>query len=74
MKKANAYSLALWERVRVRVLDRLLQAFSHPGVLETGKAEFRIRKSKEDGGGTSFPSLQSAGRFDEWHLVFCNSF
>jgi hypothetical protein len=35
-------------------LDRLLQAFSQKGVLETGKAEFRIRKSKEDGGGTAF--------------------
>jgi hypothetical protein len=35
-------------------LDRLLQAFSQKGVLETGKAEFRIRKPKEDGGGTAF--------------------
>jgi hypothetical protein len=35
-------------------LDRLLQAFAQKGVLETGKAEFRIRKAKEDGGGTSF--------------------
>ncbi len=35
-------------------LDRLLQAFAQKGVLETGKAEFRIRKPKEDGGGTSF--------------------
>jgi hypothetical protein len=35
-------------------LDRLLQAFSQKGVLETGKAEFRIRKAKEDGSGTAF--------------------
>ena len=35
-------------------LDRLLQAFPQKGVLETGKAEFRIRKPKEDGGGTAF--------------------
>lgn len=35
-------------------LDRLLQAFAQPGVLETGKAEFRIKKGKEAGGGTSF--------------------
>ena len=35
-------------------LDRLLQAFYQKGVLETGKAEYRIRKAKEDGGGTSF--------------------
>ena len=35
-------------------LDRLLQAFHQPGLLETGKAEFRTKKSAEDGGGTSF--------------------
>jgi hypothetical protein len=34
-------------------LDRLLQAFSQQGVLETGNAEFRMRKPKE-GGGASF--------------------
>ncbi len=36
-------------------LDRLLQAFGQRGLLEVGgKAEFRIKKSTEDGGGTSF--------------------
>jgi hypothetical protein len=35
-------------------LDRLLQAFHQKGLLEIGKAEFRIRKAKEDGGGTAF--------------------
>jgi len=36
-------------------LDRLLQAFGQPGLLDVGgKAEFRIHKSTEDGGGTSF--------------------
>lgn len=36
-------------------LDRFFQAFGHPGLLEAGgEAEFRIRKSKEDGGGTAF--------------------
>jgi hypothetical protein len=35
-------------------LDRLLQAFAQKGLLEIGKAEFRIRKAKEDGGGTAF--------------------
>jgi len=35
-------------------LVQRLQAFSQKGVLETGKAEFRIRKPKEDGGGTAF--------------------
>jgi len=36
-------------------LDRLMQAFGQRGLLEIGgKAEFRIKKSDEDGGGTSF--------------------
>lgn len=39
-------------------LDRLFQGFGHKGVLEVGgEPEFRIRKSKEDGGGTSFADL-----------------
>jgi hypothetical protein len=36
-------------------LDRLFQAFGQKGVLDAGgQAEVRIRKSKEDGGGTAF--------------------
>src|SRR6266581_1598018 len=36
-------------------LDRLFQAFSQKGCLDVGgTTEFRIRKSNEDGGGTSF--------------------
>jgi type II restriction/modification system DNA methylase subunit YeeA len=36
-------------------LDRLFQAFGQPGLLDVGgKAEFRVRKSSEDGGGISF--------------------
>lgn len=36
-------------------LDRLFQAFGQPKVLEVGgQTEFRIRKAKEDGGGTAF--------------------
>src|SRR6478609_7989064 len=36
-------------------LDRLFQAFGQPGSLDVGgTAEFRIRKDKEDGGGTAF--------------------
>jgi hypothetical protein len=36
-------------------LDRLFQAFGQPGALDVGgQPEFRIRKSSEDGGGTSF--------------------
>ena len=32
-------------------LDRLFQAFGHPGVLEVGgQTEFRIRQAAEDGG------------------------
>ncbi|HVV72581.1 MAG TPA: type IIL restriction-modification enzyme MmeI, partial [Verrucomicrobiae bacterium] len=39
-------------------LDRLFQGFGHPGVLDVGgQIEFRIRKSSEDGGGTSFADL-----------------
>ncbi|MEX0703474.1 MAG: type IIL restriction-modification enzyme MmeI, partial [Planctomycetales bacterium] len=39
-------------------LDRLFQAFGRKGVLEAGgEPEFRIRKAKEDGGGTSFADL-----------------
>lgn len=48
-------SRPFWERVRVRAFDRLLQTFGQKGLLEVGgKAEFRIRKAKEDGGGTAF--------------------
>jgi hypothetical protein len=54
-EKGDLYSLALGERARVRVLDRLFQAFGQKGLLEVGgTAEFRIRKAKEDGGGTAF--------------------
>jgi hypothetical protein len=54
-EKGDLYSLALGERARVRVLDRLFQAFGQRGLLEVGgTAEFRIRKAKEDGGGTAF--------------------
>jgi len=36
-------------------LDRFFKAFGHDGLLEAGgTAEFRIRKAKEDGGGTAF--------------------
>lgn len=36
-------------------LDHLFQAFGHPGSLDVGgEAECRIRKSSDDGGGTSF--------------------
>lgn len=36
-------------------LDRLFQAFGQKGCLEVGgKPEFRVKKSKEDGGGTAF--------------------
>ena len=36
-------------------LDRLFQAFGHPGSLDVGgEPEFRVRKSSEDGGGTAF--------------------
>lgn len=39
-------------------LDRLFQAFGHPGVLEVGgQTEFRIRQAAEDGGGTAFADL-----------------
>src|SRR3954467_895637 len=35
-------------------LDRLFQSFGQPGCLDVGGAtEFRIRKSDEDGGGTT---------------------
>jgi hypothetical protein len=36
-------------------LDRLMQAFGQRGLLEVGgQPEFRVKKAKEDGGGTSF--------------------
>lgn len=36
-------------------IDRLFQAFGHSGSLDVGGTpEFRVRKSKQDGGGTSF--------------------
>ena len=39
-------------------LDRLFQAFGHPGVLDVGgQIEFRIRQAAEDGGGTAFADL-----------------
>jgi hypothetical protein len=39
-------------------LDRLFQAFGHPGVLDVGgQTEFRIRKASEGGGGTAFADL-----------------
>ena len=48
-------SRPLWERVRVRAIDWLFQAFGQKGLLEVGgTADFRIRKAKEDGGGTAF--------------------
>lgn len=38
-------------------LDRLFHAFGQSGSLDVGgTAEFRIRKDKEDGGGTAFPA------------------
>jgi len=48
----------LWERVRVRAIDRLFQAFGQKGLLEVGgTAEFRIRKAKLDSGGTGLLNL-----------------
>jgi len=39
-------------------LDRLFQAFGHPGVLDVGgQTEFRIRQAAEDGGGTALADL-----------------
>ncbi|MCY3019639.1 MAG: N-6 DNA methylase [Planctomycetota bacterium] len=39
-------------------LDRLFQAYGQQGILEIGGTlEFRLRKSKEDGGGTAFADL-----------------
>jgi hypothetical protein len=39
-------------------LDRLFQAFAQKGLLEAGgTAEFRLKKSAEDGGGTAFADL-----------------
>ena len=36
-------------------LDHLFQAFGHKGLLDAGgKAEYRVRKADEDGGGTAF--------------------
>jgi hypothetical protein len=36
-------------------LDRLFQAFGHPGSLDVGgEPEFRVRQAKDDGGGTAF--------------------
>jgi hypothetical protein len=36
-------------------LDRLFQAFGQRGVLDVGgQTEYRVRKAKEDGGGTAF--------------------
>ena len=53
-----------WARLHVKgdekgeahiFLDRLFQAFGHPGSLDVGgEPEFRIRKASEDGGGTAF--------------------
>lgn len=37
-------------------LDRMFQAFGQPGLLDVGgQAEFRVRKSKDDGRGESSP-------------------
>src|ERR1039458_106325 len=48
-------------------LDRLFQAFGHPGVLDVGgQTEFRIRQAAEDGGGTALVALV-------WqYVVLCN--
>ena len=53
-----------WARLHVKgdekgeahiFLDRLFQAFGHPGSLDVGgEPEFRIRKASEDGGGIAF--------------------
>jgi len=38
-------------------LDRLFQAFGHPGVLDVGgHTEFRIRQAAEDGGAPPLPT------------------
>lgn len=53
-----------WARLHVKgdekgeahiFLDRLFQAFGHPGSLDVGgEPEYRVRKASEDGGGTAF--------------------
>jgi hypothetical protein len=35
-------------------LDRLFQAFGQPGILDVGRAEFRVKPQAEDEGGTRF--------------------
>jgi hypothetical protein len=53
-------------------LDRLFQAFGQKGLLEVGgTAEFRIRKAKEDGGGTAFGILQSSAHW-QWFIAKCS--
>src|SRR3982750_2018872 len=42
-------------------LDRLFQSFGQPGCLVGGATEFRIRKSDEDGGGTTAFAMPSGG-------------
>ena len=63
-RKANLQRFADWckhhitgdEKGEAQIfLDRLFQAFGQKGSLDVGgKPELRIRKSNEDGGGTSF--------------------
>jgi hypothetical protein len=63
-KKDRLTAFAAWAKDHVTgdekgeaqiFLDRLFQAFGQRGLLEVGgKPEFRIRKAKEDGGGTAF--------------------
>ena len=53
-----------WVRANIRgdekgeaqlFLDRLLQAFEQPGLLEVGgQAEYRVKRAKDSGGGTGF--------------------
>ena len=53
-------------------LDRMFQAFGQPGVLEVGgQPEFRIRKGKEDGGGTAFGGKRLPTRLvppEQWSM------
>src|SRR5438874_1350689 len=63
-RKSNLQKFVDWSKAHITgdekgeaqiFLDRLFQAFSQKGCLDVGgTTEFRIRKSNEDGGGTSF--------------------
>jgi hypothetical protein len=63
-RQLNLTKFTQWVRQHVKgdekgeaqiFLDRLFQAFGQRGCLEVGgKPEFRIRKAREDGGGTAF--------------------